>query len=123
MGHIPRTLLVLALSLSFLLFGTGMAGAAPHACGMAAGHHGGPSHGGTGRCCCPGEHGKPCSDVAAQCGQHAKNPASVSKTEGCALAIGPTFTTLSLPPFFGEDAPRSVFGREIIYLLNLNILC
>jgi hypothetical protein len=54
-----------------------------------------------------------------------KNPAAApaSKTEGSALAIGPTFTNLSLLPFARDNTPRSAFGREIIYLLNLNILC
>jgi hypothetical protein len=119
-----RTFPLLALSLSFLLFGNGMAGAAPHVCGIAgAPLHGSPSHSCHGKCCCREAQGS--TDMKCRCGRDAKKaaPASASKTEGSALSIDQAFIHLSLPSLGRQESPESVFGREIIYLLNLNLLC
>jgi hypothetical protein len=80
-----------------------------------------------GKCpCCPGEKGKPCAGLKAGCASSTGDQASVSTFQPKdhvlkARALG--IEHGSLPPTTRETGPGIFLGRQIVYLINANLLC
>ncbi len=119
---------VVVLALSFLLLGTGMAGSRPGVCRAGIGPvRVAPMQAAQGKCaCCPGEKEKPCAGLKAGCASPTGDQASASTFEPKdhvlkARVFGIEYG--SLPSSTDETGPGITPGRQIVYLINANLLC
>lgn len=117
----------LFLAVSFLLLGNGMVSAGEHLCRSFADQPVKTARMATAACCCcAGEKSEPCSTgLTPACDQQKAGaaPVSASNAQGPAFSVSPAFAQVTPPSFNKEERTLPVPGREIVYLIRLNLLC